>query len=86
MTDKDKRVYYSNDHYKDFFQAIRNRSRPLSDVETGHRTASVCNIANIAYQLNRNLAWDPVKEKFNQDDEANQLLGRPMNNEWKIKL
>ncbi len=86
MTDKDKRVYYSNDHYKDFFQAIRKRSRPLSDVETGHRTASVCNIANIAYQLNRNLAWDPVKEKFNQDDEANQLLGRPMNNEWKIKL
>ena len=44
------------------------------------------NIANIAYQLNRNLAWDPVKEKFNQDEEANQLLGRPMNNEWKIKL
>jgi hypothetical protein len=41
---------------------------------------------NIAYQLNRTLTWDPVKEKFNQDEEANQLLGRPMNNEWKIKL
>lgn len=86
MTDTDQRVYYSNDHYKDFFQAMRNRTRPISDVETGHRTASVCNIANIAYELNRNLTWDPVKEKFTNDAEANQLLGRSMNNEWKIKL
>ena len=59
---------------------------PVCDVETGHRTATVCNIGNIAYQLNRSLQWDPVKELFTNDAEANALLGRQMLNEWAIKL
>ncbi len=82
----EQHVYKSVDHYKDFLNAMRKRSMPVCDVETGHRTASVCNIGNIAYQLNRSLQWDPVKELFTDDDEANALLGRPMLNEWAIKL
>lgn len=62
------------------------RSKPICDVEIGHRTASVCNIGNIAYRLNRNLAWNPKEEKFKNDDEANALLGRPMNSEWGISI
>jgi len=82
----EKHVYKSVDHYKDFLNAMRKRNMPVCDVETGHRTASVCNIGNIAYQLNRSLKWDPVKELFTNDEEANSLLGRPMLNEWAIKL
>lgn len=59
----EKHVYKSENHYKDFLDAIRNRSKPICDVEVGHRTASVCNIGNIAYRLNRSLKWDP-KKKF----------------------
>lgn len=82
----DKHVYKSENHYKDFLDAIRKRSKPICDVETGHRTSSVCNIGNIAYQLKRRLEWDPLKEIFKNDPEANDLLGRPMVNEWGIKI
>lgn len=82
----EKHVYKSEDHYKDFLNAMRKRTMPICDVETGHRTASVCNLANIAYQLNRRLQWDPVKEEIKNDAEASALLGRPMKNEWAINL
>lgn len=84
--DKQEHVYKSESHYKDFLNAIRTRVKPICDVETGHRTATVGNIGNIAYQLKRPLKWDPKKEKFKNDAEANALLGRPMLNEWGIKL
>lgn len=82
----EKHVYKSENHYKDFFDAMRKRSKPICDVEIGHRTASVCNIGNIAYQLNRPLQWNPKKELFKNDKEANALLGRSMNDVWGIKI
>lgn len=82
----EKHVYKSENHYKDFFDAMRKRSKPVCDVEIGHRTASVCNIGNIAYQLNRPLQWNPKKESFKNDKEANALLGRSMNDVWGIKI
>ena len=84
--DTHKHVYKSENHYKDFLSAVRTRNKPVCDVETGHRTASVCNIGNIAYQLKRPLAWDPQKEEFKKDKAASALLGRPMLNEWAIKI
>ena len=86
IADSQKRVYKSENHYKDFLNAMRSRTRPICDVETGHRTATVCNIGNIAYQVKRPLKWDPQKEEFKNDVEANALLGRPMLNEWAIKI
>ncbi len=82
----EKHVYKSENHYKDFLDAMRKRSKPICDVEIGHRTASVCNIGNIAYQLNRSLKWNPKKESFKDDKEANALLGRSMNDTWGIKI
>jgi predicted dehydrogenase len=73
----EKHVYLSTNHYDDWLNAIKQRSKPICDVETGHRTATVCNIGNIAYELKRPLKWDPETEKFN-DAEANQLLTRKM--------
>ena len=78
-------VYKSENHYHDFLQAIRKRTKPVADVEIGHRTATVCNIGNIAYELNRLLKWDPVKEVFD-DAEANKLTGREMKKEWNVLL
>lgn len=80
----EKQVYHSNNHYKDFFQAMRNRSKPIADVETGHRSATVCNLGNIAYELNRPLKWDYKNEEFKNDSEANSLRGRKMKKEWKV--
>jgi predicted dehydrogenase len=78
----DQRVYFSDNHYQDWVQAVRNRTKPVSDVETGHRTAAMCNIANIAYELQRPLQYDPKAEKFINDPSADILLSRPYRGKW----
>lgn len=79
----DKRVYYSDNHYRDFLDAIKKRSKPIADIETGHRSATVCNIGNIAYEVKVPLKWNPVKEKFN-NEQANAMLFRNMKKEWAV--
>ncbi len=80
----EKHVYFSDNHYEDFLKAIKTRQKPICDVEVGHRTASVCSLGNICFELNRPLTWRPKKEKFKHDDEANKLLGRAMKPEWVV--
>jgi hypothetical protein len=82
LSGNDKPLYRSDNHYQDWIDAIRNRTRPVSDVEAGHRTATVCNIANIAYTLERSLKWAPAHERFIDDDDANRLLTRPFRGKW----
>ena len=78
----DKRVYVSNNHYQDWIDAIKNRTKPVSDVEIGHRTASLCNIINIGYELGRPLMWNPQAERFEGDAYANLMLSRPYRGKW----
>lgn len=70
--DNEIKLYKSDDHYNDFLQAIKSRKQPLSNVEMGHRTTSLCHIVNLCYDLNRPLQWNPEKEIFINDDEANK--------------
>jgi hypothetical protein len=71
-------------HYQDWVNAMKNRTRPISDVETGHRTASVCNIANMAYDLERPLKWSPSHEQFIDDEDANRMVIRPFRGNWNV--
>ncbi|WP_430971621.1 Gfo/Idh/MocA family protein [Sunxiuqinia rutila] len=82
LKETDERVYYSDNHYQDWVKAMRTREKPISDVETGHRTASMCNLANIAYELQRPLSWDPKKEEFKNDQFANLMRTRPFRGQW----
>ena len=79
------RVYKSENHHEDWLDAIRNRIRPICDVEIGHRTASVCNVANIAYSLQRPLEWNPVRERFVDDPGANLMLDRAYRGQWNYR-
>ncbi len=63
-------------HYQDWISCIKTRRLPICDVAIGHRSATICNVANIAYELGRTLQWDPVKEAFINDSEANQMKKR----------
>ncbi|MEM9686213.1 MAG: Gfo/Idh/MocA family oxidoreductase [Bacteroidota bacterium] len=73
----DIRLHNTNgNHQLDWLKAIKNRSQPVCDVETGHRSATICNIGNIAYALRRSLTWDPERERFKGDAEANRMRGR----------
>ncbi|MHA4843410.1 Gfo/Idh/MocA family protein [Flavitalea antarctica] len=84
--DNEKRVYKSENHYRDFTNAIKSRKKPICDIETGHRSATVCNLGNIAYELKRPLTWNPKKETFKNDKEANEMLGRKLKKEWAIAM
>lgn len=84
IPDGPRNVYKSTDHYKDWLQAIRTRSGTVCDVETGHSSASICNLANIAYELKRPLKWDPKSQKFKGDREAEKMCGREMRKEWSV--
>jgi predicted dehydrogenase len=81
LTAQDKLVYHSDNHYQDWIDAIKKRSKPICDVEIGHRTSSVCNAVNIAYELQKDLKWNPEKEEFN-DYSANLMRGRSYRGEW----
>jgi predicted dehydrogenase len=74
----------SDNHHRNWLDAIRSRKKPICDVEIGHRSATVCELGQIGYDLRRPLDWDPVKERFVNDDEANKLLSRPMRDPWKL--
>jgi predicted dehydrogenase len=72
------RLYESNDHMKNFFDCMRSRKDPICAVEIGHRSASVCHLGVIALRLGRKLRWNPEKEHFVGDDDANLWVKRNM--------
>jgi predicted dehydrogenase len=79
-----KRVYHATDHKKNWLECIRSKKETICPAEVGHRSATVCHLANIAYQLGRALRWDPEKEQFVKDGEANKLVDHPLREPWKL--
>ncbi len=77
-------LYESRNHSVDWLNAVRKRSKPICDIETGCRSVSVCHLGNIAYKLGRPLKWDPEREVFIADRGANRLLSRPMRSPWRL--
>jgi len=72
-----------NDHHANWFECIRTRRSPSSDEEIGHRSASLGHLVTLAYKLGRSLKWDPVREEFPGDQQANRLLSRAMREPWR---
>lgn len=70
-------LYESTSQPGNWLECIKSRKEPISPVEIGHRTCSVCLVTHIAMKLGRKLYWDPDKERFINDDEANSMLSRP---------
>lgn len=64
-------------HLENWFDGIRHGTRLNAPVEAGHRTATICHLANIARERDRPLHWDPLAERFVDDTEADTLLDRP---------
>ncbi len=70
-------LYESKDQHGNFLECVKSRRQPISPIEVGHRACSACLIHHIAMRANRKLFWDPIKERFKNDDEANARLSRP---------
>jgi len=71
-------------HMGNFFDCIRQRRTPISHVACQHRSVSTCHLGNIAMYLGRKLTWDPEKEVFVGDDEANARLSRAQRSPYEI--
>jgi predicted dehydrogenase len=80
------RLYVSNDHMGNWRDCLKSRKRPICDVEIGHRSVTVCHLANIALQVGGKLQWDPAKEEFVGNEEAQKLTSRPMRAPWKLEV
>lgn len=69
-------LYESGDHHGNWLDCIRSRQPPIAPVEVGHRSCSTCLLHHIAMKTQRALHWDPLRERFKNDDEANAMLSR----------
>jgi predicted dehydrogenase len=79
---KATRLYASDDHMGNFFDCIRSRKQTICEPEIGHRSASICHLGVIALRLGRKLKWDPRREQFVGDKEADQFIAREMRKPW----
>jgi len=74
-----------DEHFENFVQSIRSRRMPNADIEEGHRSTLMCQLANISYRLGgRKLSLDAVTETVVADDEANALLKREYRAPWVV--
>lgn len=71
-------------HMGNFFDSVKTRNQPISDVVSQHRSVSACHLGNISCRLGRSLTWDAENERFVSDDEANDFLSRPQRDPFTI--
>ncbi len=69
---------YMGGHVRNFLDCIKSRRLTVSHPELAHRAHTIVHCANLCMRLGRKLHWDPVAERFTQDDEANRMLERTM--------
>lgn len=82
----EERLFVSPGHHDNWLDCIASRERPICDVEVGHRSCTVCHLGSIALAMGRELEWDPKKELFVGDEQANLMVSRPMRSPWSMTM
>lgn len=72
-------------HQRDFLEAVKDRRDPVAPPEIAHRSTTICHAANICLRLGRPLQWDPRRERFVKDDQANAMMSRPARAPWSLE-
>ena len=70
-------LYESKEQHGNWLDCIQNKKPTISPAEVAHRSCSACLVAHAAMKIGKKLYWDPKKESFNGNVEANKLLSRP---------
>jgi len=78
------KLYESRGHKQNFLDCIMSRQETIAPAEVGHRSISVALLGEIAMLTRRKLKWNPQKEQFLNDDQANRMLSRPMRSPWHL--
>ncbi len=77
-------LYKSTSHKGNWFECIKSRKETIAPAEVAHRSCSVCLLGEIAMRLGRKLKWDPDREEFINDAEANKMASKPMRSPWHL--
>jgi predicted dehydrogenase len=78
------KLYKSRDHKQNFLDCVKSRKETIAPAEVAHRSISVGLLGEIAMLTERKLRWDPKKELFLNDEQANRMLSRPMRSPWHL--
>ena len=76
--------YPATFHIRDFLNCVKSRSQPRANAQVACQTHIACHAVNIAIFLNRKLTYDPRKNEFLGDDEANRLRGEAIREPWRL--
>lgn len=71
-------------HVRDFLNCVRSRRTPVTSATVAHHTMTTNLIMDMSLDLKRSLKWDPAKEEFIGDDEANRLRSRAVRKSWLV--
>jgi predicted dehydrogenase len=77
-------LHEAYNHHTDFINSVRTRTRPGADISVGARSITVPHLGNIAYELGRPVRWDPTRERFVDDPDADRLFSRRMRAPWHL--
>jgi predicted dehydrogenase len=80
------RFTVSKDHHGNWLESIRDNKPTIAPVEEAHRSCSTCLVHHIAMKLGRKVYWDPQKEKFKNDDQANSMLSRSQRSPYALSI
>jgi predicted dehydrogenase len=84
LDDRSVKLYASANHHQNWLDCIKTRKDPICPVETGHRSATVCHLGNIAIRSGKKVNWDPHKEKIVGDAVLAKWVTRPYRKPWKL--
>jgi predicted dehydrogenase len=73
-------------HARNFLDCVKSRRQPLTDIESGHRIATACHLANLSLRIGRRIVWNADKEEIVGDREASAMLVRPYRKPWDAEL
>lgn len=80
----EERLPVSDNHYRNFIDAVKSRVDPIEPVEVGHSTSTICHLGNIAMQLDRKISWDSQAKTITEDPKAAAMLRRPYREGWSL--
>lgn len=73
-------------HARNFLDCMRSRKDPITDIESGHRVATACHLANISLHTGRKIVWDTQSEQIADDPQASAMLTCPYRKPWDAEL
>lgn len=81
---KEIRLGRSPGQRRNFLDCVKSRGKPVTFAGLDHRSASICQLNNIAMLTGRKLKWDPERQRFHRADAANDLLKPKMRSPWTV--